>query len=149
MLAINAAPGRELPPPPWPRLRPAVGLLIALGVIGYYGSKIGDEPTPQLVVNTDSVVDDGPIAEFVVESATPRDFQIVVRTGVCTTAEFEWEGEGSKGSDVFDRCVSAHILSPPASAQLEPDTDYAIAATFTSDEGRQSSFERTIRTTSD
>ncbi len=149
MVAINTAPGRDLPPPPWPRLRPAIGLLIALGVIGYYGSKIGDEVEPQLMINTDAPVADGPVAEFVAESATPRDFQIVVRTGICTTAEFSWEGAGSRGSGTNEVCASAHILSPPQGELLEPASDYTVTATFTSEDGEQSSFEWLVSTIRD
>ncbi len=146
MLAINAAPGRELVDPPWPRLRPALGLLVALGVIGYYGSKIGDDVRPEVVIDTGAEAVPGPEAELVLSSATPRDFQVVVRTGVCTTVQFAWVGAGSEGEDVIDRCVSSHILSPPAGVRLVPDSDYFVTATFTGEDGTQSSFEYRLAT---
>lgn len=120
--------------------------MVALCVIGYYGSKIGEETTPYLVIDTDAEITDGPIAEFVVEASTPRDFQVVVRTGVCTTAEFEWEGPGSKGSSTNDVCVNSHILSPPPGNVLQPDSEYLLTATFTSDDGVKSSFEHRVST---
>ncbi|MEZ5229151.1 MAG: hypothetical protein R2710_21530 [Acidimicrobiales bacterium] len=117
-----------------------------MGVIGYYGSKIGDEAAPPLQINTDAPIVESPVAEMVVESSTPRDFQVVVRTGICTTVEFEWEGPGSNGTDTIDTCVSAHILSPPPEHRLEPDSEYLLTATFTSEEGGQSSFEHVVAT---
>ena len=154
MLAINAARGRDAPAPPWPRARPAIGLLIALTVIGYYGSKIGETFEPQVTINTDAPVTEGPIAEFVVESVTSRDFQIVVRTGVCTTADYSWErlgtaGSASTGSASNDVCANSHILTATAGERLEPGTDYLVTATFTSADGVQSSFEHSVTTNTD
>lgn len=149
MVAINTAPGREATPPPWPRLRPAIGLIIAFAFLGFYGVQIGEPVDPPLMIDTAAPEADSPLAEFVLANSTSRDFQIVVRTGMCTVAEYSWEpaAGGPKNSTSNERCSSSHILTPTAGITLSPDTDYLVTATFTNEEGVKSSFEYEIATT--
>ncbi len=130
---------------PWPRFRPAAGLLIAAGVLGFYGSQIGVEADPEMVVETAGVAVERPRPHEVTRSASPHDFSLVISTGVCTTVEWEWVGP-TEGSAIEETCTTSHVLSPTPNDPIEPGSIYDVQATFTDAEGVQASFATSIET---
>ncbi len=130
---------------PWPRFRPAAGLVVAAGVLGFYGSQIGSEERPEVLVETAGVAMERPRPEEVTRVESPRDFSLVISTGVCATVEWDWSGPTS-GSAVNETCTTSHVLSPTPNDPIEPSSTYEVQATFTDAEGVQASFATTIET---
>lgn len=132
---------------PWSRLRPALGVGIAVVVLGYFGSQIGP-PTggTGLVVDTAGAGEPWPVATEIVRQSSPHDFQIVVNTIVCTNVEWTWDGPGSTGTASSERCATSHILSPPVSERLRNGARYVVSAEFVDDNGATAVFDTVVTT---